>query len=459
MSKISIYDTKKSASLTIKELQQLFTQHNIQHIFFKRLASNDNSKNQIYAGSHLTDLDFIPSGDVTGTTSESKKQTKRKIIYKAPIQWSWMSPYGELYEAPNTQFIYYPQYPEVRLSGFLQGSNVNLSQWMCPKKNGRHKDRVLFLGIKGDKVIAYFATPHSEIFKAITAKEPNLLSSVFEEIAINKLTISSKKKLLIELQRIHRLGWINSKRLNSKGQNLPYTAQNGGGYTLEAELGITPNGSKDPDYHGWEVKQYNVTSFGSLAAKPLTLMTPEPDGGVYVESGIINFMKQYGYLNPKKTNRLDFTGKHAAHKVNKKTQLMFTVHGFDSTKKDITDANGYIGLVDRNQKVVASWSFTKILDHWKNKHNKAVYIPSINRVHNNIKQYHYGHIISLFKNCNIILLLTSFSNGTIYYDPGIKMENIDTDAPKTKRRSQFRVSSKNLNQLYEQKEEIDLNCI
>ncbi|MEO0062747.1 MAG: hypothetical protein RLZZ08_1307, partial [Pseudomonadota bacterium] len=32
-------------------------------------------------------------------------------------------------------------------------------------------------------------------------------------------------------------------------------------YTLEAELGITPNGIAEPDFQGWEVKQYGVRDF------------------------------------------------------------------------------------------------------------------------------------------------------------------------------------------------------
>ena len=53
---------------------------------------------------------------------------------------------------------------------------------------------------------------------------------------------------------IHELGWIESKRLNSDGKAISYRAPNGGGYTLEAELGIVPNGVSEPDYLGWEVK-------------------------------------------------------------------------------------------------------------------------------------------------------------------------------------------------------------
>ena len=83
----------------------------------------------------------------------------------------------------------------------------------------------------------------------------------------------------------------------------------------------------------------------------------------------------------------------------------------------------------------------------------------MSRLHQAIKQYHYGDQIKVFEGCNINLLLKSFSEGVIYYDPGIKLENADTDKPVSKRRSQFRVSSKNLNKLYLQQEEVRLTTM
>jgi hypothetical protein len=49
------------------------------------------------------------------------------------------------------------------------------------------------------------------------------------------------------------------------------------------------------------------------------------------------------------------------------------------------------------------------------------------------------------------LFLGEMYKGNIYYDPGIKLENYSTN-PKTKRRSQFRIKSKNLHRLYKNSE-------
>ncbi len=40
--------------------------------------------------------------------------------------------------------------------------------------------------------------------------------------------------------------------IKSDGSITPYLARNGGGYTLEAELGILPNSYSEPDLLGWE---------------------------------------------------------------------------------------------------------------------------------------------------------------------------------------------------------------
>jgi hypothetical protein len=52
---------------------------------------------------------------------------------------------------------------------------------------------------------------------------------------------------------------------------LPCKSPQCGGYTLEAELGITPNGYSEPDFMGWEVKQFGVTKFENINSSIITL--------------------------------------------------------------------------------------------------------------------------------------------------------------------------------------------
>ena len=97
----------------------------------------------------------------------------------------------------------------------------------------------------------------------------------------------------------------------------PYSARNGGGYTLEAELGILPNGYAEPDFMGWEVKQYGVRDFERYTAKsPVTLMTPEPTGGVYRDGGLEVFLRRFGYPDKAgNAGRINFGGVYANDRV------------------------------------------------------------------------------------------------------------------------------------------------
>lgn len=93
------------------------------------------------------------------------------------------------------------------------------------------------------------------------------------------------------------MGWIDSKRLDRDGNILACNAPNCGGYTLEAELGIIPNGYSAPDFLGWEIKQFGVKKFTRINNAIITLMTPEPNGGIYKNEGIEYFLKHYGYAD------------------------------------------------------------------------------------------------------------------------------------------------------------------
>lgn len=71
------------------------------------------------------------------------------------------------------------------------------------------------------------------------------------------------------------------------------------------------------------------------------------------------------------------------------------------------------------------------------------------------RQYKYGNKILLGTRTDFQLFLQEMDAGNVYYDPGIKMEDASTK-PKIKRRSQFRIRSKFLNNLYKENEYIEL---
>ncbi|EDM83432.1 MvaI/BcnI family restriction endonuclease [Limnobacter sp. MED105] len=462
---IGTYDTKPSKDANLKKILRIISDLGAERVFVKKLSPNDNSKNQPYFGAHFSDIPFIPTGTTVASKtksnkSPSKKNKNREIKFQATMKLIWFDAEGRTYPAPQAKLIYYPQYPEVRLSGFLKGSSVNLSDWMNVEKKGRARGRWMILGIStDDTVYAYLATPDSTVAHELNDTKIIEINSIFGELRFTQTEIKSTKIALItRLLEITELGWIDGQKLESSGIKEPYSASNAGGYTLEAELGIVPNSVAEPDFLGWEVKQFGITRFPKIGAKPTTLMTPEPNGGFYVENGVENFVRKFGYNDKSnKPDRINFGGRHVIGKLCRATNLRLQFSGYDPENGLITDAAGTIALISSNDHVAASWSFAKIMDHWKRKHAQAVYIPCMaQKSPTAIKQYKYGNNIELGIGTSFEMLLAAIAQGNVYYDPAIKLEEASSTKPKIKRRSQFRINHKKISSLYSKYEYLTL---
>ncbi|PHN92164.1 hypothetical protein CSC80_14400 [Maribacter sp. 6B07] len=237
---------------------------------------------------------------------------------------------------------------------------------------------------------------------------------------------------------------------------LPCRASNCGEYTLEAELGVTPNGYSEPDFMGWEIKQFGVKKFENINSSVITLMTPEPTNGLYKSEGTEYFIKTYGYPDKLgRPDRMNFGGVHKAEEVHPTTKLEMKLIGFDQESGKIRNSNGSISLIDQKGNEAASWSFSSMLLHWNRKHDKACYVPSLSDTTGD-RRYKYGKNVILGTGTDFQLFLAQMANGNIYYDPGIKLENISTK-PKIKKRSQFRIKSRFLPNLYKKNEIINLS--
>ena len=409
-------------------------------IYLKDLAENDNSKNQVYFGPDFKVLNVFPNLEVTSATSG----TKETPIFKAKLKFSWISAAGLVCEAPTAQLIFYPQYPEVRFSGFLKGCKNAPSGLMRERMKGRK----LFIGItQAGECFGYVVDSSDPLSKAVNSFGNLEVDGVFKSLNSMLHSGDSKELLLKRLREVSEKGWIKSKRLNAGGQLVPCLAPNCGGYTLEAELGIIPNGIAEPDYLGWEVKQHKVSNFNNLDSGVITLMTPEPTAGFYHDKGVIPFVMKYGYPDRNgRPDRMNFGGVHCSGKTHHLTGLSLVLVGFDNETKKITQSNGGIALLDADGEIAAQWDYAGLMKHWNRKHAKAVYVPS--QVHKDPElEYVYGSRIRLGEGTNFLMLLNAFANADVYYDPGIKVESVSSE-PKIKRRSQFRVKSRNLNGLY-----------
>lgn len=449
------YSSATAKELQLSRLKLILEANGVKRLYIKNLSPNDNSKNQPYFGDgELSALNLFPTGEVTVEKSSSKKSGGAgKYRMKASMPFSWIGPDGRLYDAPNAKLIMYPQYAggngETRFSGFLQQSPVDMSEWMDPGKKGRAEGRVLVVGVTDSgRVIGYLAVPDSVIAKELGAQQNLPQKGVFFQLEMDDST-NEKSRLLTELSRIHQQHWITGKRLDAKHNVLSCNSSNCGGYTLEAELGITPNSYSAPDYLGWELKQFGVTNFNRIDSRPITLMTPEPTGGVYKEKGVDTFIRSFGYPDTKlRPDRLNFGGVHKFGTVHRKTRLSLKLESFDVGTGRITDPDGGLVLLTDHNEVAAKWHYSGLIEHWKRKHNQAAYIPSLNKKVSGTNLYYYSDRIRLGEGTNFLLFLRAVAAGKIYYDPGIKMENASTRKPQIKRRSQFRIKSGNLGSLY-----------
>jgi hypothetical protein len=449
-----INDFFETVSLVV--LESKFREHGCDFSLIKKLAPNDNTKNQIFLGSDLSEVSGVPTGSLIVNTGTSQKiDSKSKSILHAAVSFNWLTSNG-FEKAPHAQIIYYPQYPEVRLSGLLRGTTYAPSVLLNPEKRGRELGRVLILGVNTETktVFGVLMSANAQSLSMIHAALIPESNGVFSKWQIKPSEqTGSRGDVFHELCRIHELGWIESKRL-SKGGIIPYSAPNGGGYTLEAELGILPNGYSLPDYQGWEVKQHKVKKFTNSLTGKITLFTPEPDGGLYVEEGLEYFIKKWGFQKSG-NDRFDFVGMHKAGVKSARTGLTLFVNGYEAECKEF-DIQGGVELRDDSGLVAARWSFTKLLEHWKKKHANAVYVPSIGytfEFHGVLtKGYAFNNHVHIGVGTTFDKFLNSLTKGEVCYDPGIHL----TPNVESKKRSQFRVAVKDLSALYDKFEFINV---
>lgn len=412
-------------------------------VLAKELAENDNTKQQIYLGGSFDALNILPFGELY-----PEPGLKRPTL-KASVPLSWMDESGQVAPAPAAKLILYPKYPEVRLSGFLRGCPTAPIRDMqpVPGRERRHRNapdgRVLLLGISADRTItAFLIRAGSRIaaeFSAFVATRRAATAGVFLDLPLE--VTSSRDQLLARLRDIHAAGWHQSSRLTAAGTRIAYVARNGAGYTLEALLGVIPNGRAEPDFLGWEIK--------ACGSDRVTLMTPEPDAGYYGTHGVEAFLRRYGRQTANDT--LYFTGTHRVGETCQTTGQRLLMEGFDATKGRITDADGGLRLVTDDDTVAAAWSFPRLLQHWGRKHASAAYVPYSMR--EDRKEYRFDSPALLGEGTDFVRFLVAMAAGSVVYDPGPKLMGASTSRPKTKARSQFRIQRRALAGLYDRFDE------
>lgn len=428
---------------SIEQLQNLFRAQGVRTAYVKLLSpKQDNDKNQIYLGGGLDGVtNLFPATIEVRSASESK--AKRKSAAGTPklearIDFAWLGGNGARYNAPNTRIIDYFQYPEVRMSGFLNGCEQGPDA-LRRRMLGEFGQRILVMGTAADgKVVGLVLTERDD---PLVANFPHLPLAATRGV-LRVLTIDGEAGtdpaalLRSELTEIVRGGWHWS-RINRGGNIVPFTGAQGGGYTLEALLGVAANGNKAPDLHGFEIK--------SFSGSRISLMTPTPDRGFQGENSFRAFMERYGHPGVNGDGSIRFTGLHKCGIVNVKTGLGMRVAGYDREKDAFGKAEDVAVELFHHEtgEIAASWSLEKLANCWNAKHANALYITYEKReADESITEYRYSDTWVQGRGTDVWRLLRAIDRGIVFYDPA---DTIYADN-QAKVRSQWRVNVSQLPQ-------------
>jgi hypothetical protein len=442
-------------TIDLSRMTALLRDQGCSQVFLKFLAPNDNSQNQIYAQGDINTFSMLPlqSGRLE-RASRSRGSGEGDLIYRSHVDWNWVSPEGTT-PASGAQVIYYPQYPEVRLSGILGRLPGRPTMLFNERMRGREPGRILVFGVgHAKRVFALILSRHSPAaadLRAVNVKGNPLFIPYF--LGAPPVGMTNRELLFGELTRIHHLEWTPSIALEKDGQIKACRGNTCGGMTLEAHLGVNRNAKPDPDFAGWEVKKFKVVDWERKPKNPVTLLTPSPDKGEYAEHSPDELVRRWGTI--RKRQRIDFNGRHRALKRNQSTQLTLRVEGYDLNTQTIT-GNGMIGLWDdRTDVLAAGWTFEKLIDHWKRKHRQAVYVPAIERSAPDF-EFAFGHRVKIGEGTSFNLFISAMARGHIFYDPGSHIEQLDDGSWDKHYRHQFRVTHTQLPTLYDAFETVDI---
>lgn len=422
--------------MTFERLTRILDGLGCREVLVKRLAPNDNSKNQPYIAKdrELSGFSILPASEFTSVDRN----------FHAQVDFSWIADDGNAYPAPGTKLIQYGRYnpPEVRLSGFLRGCERPPTELMTTRAEGR----ILILGVAGIQVFGYVTAPGTDIAHSVLNlldSSPSEFKGALQVLPVAGATAASTIEIAAHLHQVHEAGWISGRRLVGN-EVIPHWAQNAGGMTLEAALGVSSNSESGPDFLGWELKAVSTNSLDRLpVSKAVTLITPGPDDGTYRSAGAAHFLRKFGQPSTDRS-RIDFTGVHRVGSVAQRTGSVLELRGY--SPGEVPSPDGAISLRMRDGSVGASWSFTRVLEMWNRKHARTVYVPYIRDTA--ARAFRFSEQAMFCENSSFGLLLDALSDGYAYYDPGMNMKDPEGLAA-LKLRHQFRIKFAEVPRLYE----------
>lgn len=377
----------------------LFRARGVRQLFLKRLAHNDNEKNQIYLCPSLDGLAGALRAEMdSGTASQSTAQqgsSVGQLKSVAHLNWIWIGE-GPDAAAPATKLIHYFQYPEVRLSGFLSRCR-RPPDALRRRRLDEYGDRFLLFGSNGSSTFGMIlAAPSGGTLPDPPGARTSPLSDCLLELHLEQPR--DTERMVRDLLDT----WHPTIRLpRSDGSVIPFHGPQAAGYTLEALLGIPTNATPGPDHLGSELKTFQ---FGGR----VTLMTPVASGGLEHRLGAREFLQRHGHLG-QDGQSIRFTGTYRTTGVTRGRQLRLTGladHVLTTRSVDL--------ITVEDQTVLASWSAPRLGDSWLKKHDSVFYVEYLrNKPRDLVKFLGFYRC----RHTSPERLFRSIEAGAVFYDP------------------------------------------
>ena len=424
----------------LESIRNLLENQRAEIALVKLLSPNqDNEKNQIYLGTSDSLLSQFPGelsflgGSQSGAKSHSDLGRGKEVL---SLNFSWLGIDGVRSPAPQTKLIYYFQYPEIRMSGFLTGS-PEAPRALRRRFQDEYQWRVLILGISGNEVFGMVITDRNG--EGLLDEFRGLPRFPGQELLL-QLPLTSQSSatnlhsLSNELADIAGI-WHPGVRLGGNPPALtPYQGPQGSGWTLEALLSIPMNSRSEPDKFGYEMKVLAHTG-------ALSLITSEPDFGLRKELGLSDFLHRYGWPGKKDDGSFRFNGEHNTLRPYPASGAQVEIDHWDAAINgpDGTGEPTVMVIHEDTGAVLAGWTLESLAAKWSKKHAGCIYVEYDRYPEREglASHYRYGPRAYCGLGTSVNNLLRALSSGLVFLDPG---DRVSKDGEE-KHRMQWRTKS------------------
>lgn len=244
-------------------------------------------------------------------------------------------------------------------------------------------DKALYVINLSDPLIQKSLKDHSHVFSYL-------------QLSLSEY-VSTADELLAKLHEIHKKGFIPSITRGDPGV----------GDTLEHELGISRNNSKQPDYKGIELKASRITKNGAKkTVTRSTLFSKVPDGGLTYSQ----ILDTYGKMQIPRGETVP--RKQIYETVSTKRYNAYGLKFVVDYDKD------QLNLIDDAQpkpNIVSYWDMEILRKTLLTKHPETFWVKAASEMRVDLEYFRYDYAIHT-RNPNAYLLAALIDNGEITAD-------------------------------------------